>query len=83
VPLPAQAIAKHFRGLTPLVQAGLALVLVGAGADLAFHLLGPVWPSALNALFGGDGLRAHLLTLVGMLVAVLGLVVQARSSSTS
>ena len=37
----------------------------------------------MHAWFGVDGLRAHLLTLVGMLVAVLGLVVQARSAATS
>ena len=83
MPIPARAIANRIRELTPTVQAGLALVLLGAGADLAFHVLGPVWPAALGAVFGADGFRAHLLTLVGMLVAVLGLVVQARSSAAS
>jgi hypothetical protein len=79
----AHSFAHQVRSLTPLVQVGLALVLVGACADVAFHVLGPLWPAALNAVFGVDGLRAHLLTLVGMLVAVVGLVVQARTSSAS
>lgn len=83
MPVRFEPVVKRIRELTPLVQAGLTLVCVGAGADLAFHLLGPVWPSAMHAWFGVDGLRAHLLTLVGMLVAVLGLVVQARSAATS
>ena len=83
MPVRFEALANRIRDLTPLVRVGLAIVLVGACADLAFHLLASTWPSALHAVFGADGLRAHLLTLVGMLVAVLGLVVQARSSATS
>jgi hypothetical protein len=58
-------------------------VLVGAAADLAFHVLASALPSALCALVGDNGVHAHLLTLAGMLVAVLGLVAQARSSASS
>jgi hypothetical protein len=60
----------------------LALVVAGAAADLAFHLLAPALASALSALLGGGGVHAHLLTLVGMVVTVLGLVGQARSSAS-
>lgn len=70
-------------GLTPLVLAGIALVLAGAAADLAVHVLAPALPPALSWLLGVDGTNAHMLTLVGMLVAVLGLVVQARTSRTA
>jgi hypothetical protein len=59
------------------------MVLVGAAADLVFHLLVLSLPSAASALLGVDGAHAHLLTLVGMVVAVLGLVAQARSSASS
>jgi hypothetical protein len=63
------------------VLTGLVLVLAGAAADLAFHLLASALPPAASALVGVDGIHAHLLTLVGMLVAVLGIVLQARSSA--
>ena len=82
MPLRSRAIA-HPRRLAPLVAAGLAVVFVGAAADLVFHLLAPSLPSAMRALLGDRGVHAHLLTLAGMLVAVLGLVGQARSSASS
>jgi hypothetical protein len=58
-------------------------VLVGAAADLAFHLLAPTLPPLLDALLGVDGVNGHLLTLAGMLVAALGLVIQARTAASS
>jgi hypothetical protein len=65
----------------PLVLAGLALLALGALADLSFHVLAPALPSGpLVALVGADGVRAHLLTLLGMVVAVCGLVQQGRST---
>ena len=71
----------RLRGLPPMVRLGLALVLAGGLGDGAFHLLASPLPPALDALLGADGGRAHLLTFFGMLVAVLGLMWQARSSS--
>jgi hypothetical protein len=82
VPFRFRALV-HPRGLAPLVLAGLAVVFVGAAADVAFHVLTPPLPFALSALLGVDGVHAHLLTLAGMLAAVLGLVDQARSSASS
>jgi hypothetical protein len=82
VPLRFRALAER-RGLVPLVRAGLAVVFVGGAADLAFHLLVPALPPAVSPLLGVDGVHAHLLTFVGMLVTVLGLVDQARSSAPS
>jgi hypothetical protein len=79
VPPRSRALANSPRGLAPLVLAGVGVVLLGAAADLAFHLLAPALPSALSALLGRGGVHAHLLTLVGMVVTVLGLVGQARS----
>jgi hypothetical protein len=56
---------------------------MGAVADFAFHVLAPTLPPAVGALLGIDGANAHVLTLVGMLVAVLGLVIQARTAASS
>jgi len=58
--------------LSPLLRLGLLVFLLGACADLAFHLLAAPAGGALAALLGPDGSRAHLVTLVGMVVVLLG-----------
>ena len=60
--------------LSPLVAAGLAVLLVGGLGDLAFHAAPPDLATALVPLVGPAGERAHLLTFGGMLVAVVGLI---------
>jgi len=60
------------RSLPWLCLLGTAILLLGAAADLAFHLFG-----APPSLVGNDGYRAHLVTFVGMLISVFGLVVRA------
>ena len=82
MPLRLRALAHRPHGLAPPVLTGLVLVFAGAAAD-AFHLLAPALPPAASALVGVDGGHAHLLTMLGMLVAIIGLVVQARSSASS
>ena len=83
MPLRLRALAHSPHGLAPPVLTGLVLVFAGAAADLAFHLLGSTLPPAASALVGVDGGHAHLLTMLGMLLAIVGLVVQAHSSASS
>jgi hypothetical protein len=83
VPRRSRVRVQHVRGLAPLLLVGPALILAGAAADLAFHLLAQPLSPTLAALIGANGVRAHLLTLIGMLVTVLGLVVQARAAASS
>ncbi len=64
---------------SPLVGLGAVVLLVGAAADLAFHLFGaaPLTRFGLLVVVGDDGYRAHLITFAGMLISVTGLVVRA------
>jgi hypothetical protein len=61
-----------------LVRAGLLLLSVGFLADLAYHAL----PLTLAPLLGAEGFRAHLLTFVGMLVMLVGVIRQGLAAST-
>lgn len=52
---------------------GLLIVAAGAAGDVLHHTLPADLGNNLNLLLGADGGRAHLVTLVGMLLTVLGL----------
>jgi hypothetical protein len=65
---------KSVLRIAPLVALGLVLVLAGGLADVAFHAAPPALGQELAPLLGADGVRAHLLTLIGMLVACAGLI---------
>lgn len=71
--------------LSPLFLAGIVVLGAGAAGDLAYHTLQPGSPMfrtapqaaqqrELDALFGAQGSRAHLVTLVGMVITVGGVV---------
>lgn len=77
---PSHRLARA--DLTWLLPTGLAGVVAGAVADVAFHVRAPLGP-VVAAWLGSDGHNAHLLTFVGMLVAVVGLIVRARASGSS
>jgi hypothetical protein len=58
-----------------LVWAGSLLFAVGAAADLLFHLLPAPLP-ALAGLLGPAGGRAHLTTLLGMVLVMAGVLLR-------
>jgi hypothetical protein len=74
-------LKKRLIELPPLTRLGLLVLLLGAAGDLAFHALPDT--AALQPLLGGDGYRAHLVTFVGMLVMLVGVVRQGLSSKQS
>ena len=55
---------------------GLGVFTVGVVGDIAQHTLPPRLTDDFEPLLGVDGYRAHLATLAGMLVVVLGLFVK-------
>ena len=57
-----------------LLAAGLALFLLGAIGDIAYHALPGDVARQFEPLLGADAGRAHLVTLLGMLtvLAVMG-----------
>jgi hypothetical protein len=52
---------------------GLLIVAAGAAGDVLHHTLPVGLSSDLNLLLGADGGRAHLITLAGMVLTVVGL----------
>lgn len=55
------------RSLPPVVRAGFILVLAGAVVDTTYHLA-----PHRTGLMAWAGLAGHLVTLVGMVVAIVG-----------
>jgi hypothetical protein len=70
---------KRLTALSPLVQAGLLVLFLGAAGDLAYHAL----PATFEPLLGLEGYRAHLITFVGMLVMLVGVIRQGLSQPRS
>ena len=57
------------RSLPPLVRAGFAIVLLGGVVDTTYHLA----PHRTGAM-AWAGLGGHLVTMAGMVVAIVGVV---------
>jgi hypothetical protein len=55
------------RSLPPLVRAGFVIVLAGAVVDTTYHLA-----PHRTGLMAWAGLAGHLVTLTGMVVAIVG-----------
>ncbi len=80
--------------ISPLFVAGLLVLFIGAAGDLTYHGLhqgNAMFRSApqqaserdLDAIFGRDGSRAHLVTLGGMVVTVAGVMQRGLSRRRS
>ena len=62
-----------------LTKLGLLVLIVGATGDLTYHAL----PQAeLQAWLGAEGYYAHLVTFVGMLVMLIGVIRQGLSEKS-
>ena len=59
---------------TRLLLLGTLLVCIGGLGDIAFHSLPAALDRTLEPLLGADGIRAHIMTLAGMLVALTGVI---------
>jgi hypothetical protein len=57
-----------------LLVLGAILVCLGGLGDVAYHVLPMALATSLEPLVGAQGIRVHLLTLVGMLVALAGVI---------
>ena len=58
---------SFLRSLPPLVRAGFVIVLVGGVVDTTYHLA-----PHRTGVMAWAGLAGHLVTLAGMVVAVVG-----------
>jgi hypothetical protein len=68
-----QRIFGVFIGLPRLMRLGLLILVIGGTLDLLYHAAPPGWAMRLDGYLGADGVGAHLLTLLGMVVMLLSL----------
>jgi hypothetical protein len=68
-----QCILVLFMGLPHIMRLGLLILVIGGTLDLLYHAAPPGWTMRLDGYLGADGVGAHLLTLLGMVVTLLGL----------
>jgi hypothetical protein len=57
-----------------LLLFGAILVCLGGLGDVAYHVLPSAFATSLEPLVGAQGIRVHLLTLIGMLVTLAGVI---------
>ena len=68
-----QRILILFTELPGLMRLGVLLLAIGGTFDLLYHAAPPGWAVQLDVVVGSDGVVAHLLTLFGMVVTLVGL----------
>lgn len=57
-----------------LLMAGVALVCIGGLGDIVYHSLPAALAYSVEPLVGTEGVRAHVVTLIGMFVGVAGVI---------
>jgi hypothetical protein len=68
-----QRIFILFTELPGLMRLGVLLLAIGGTLDVLYHAAPPGWAVQLAVVVGSDGVVAHLLTLFGMVVTLVGL----------
>jgi hypothetical protein len=69
----AGRLLTDFAALPALMRVGLLLFALGAGFDVLYHAAPAADAALLETFLGNGGYWAHLLTLAGMLISVIGL----------
>lgn len=59
-------------GLPRVMLVGLLILIAGGTLDLLYHAAPASWASVLDVYLGHEGMRAHLVTLAGMIVTLFG-----------
>jgi hypothetical protein len=76
----AQRIFILFTELPGLMRLGVLILVIGGTLDVLYHTAPPVWAIQLDVVLGPDGVIAHLMTLFGMVVTLLGLFARRTSA---
>lgn len=51
---------------------GLLILAVGGVLDILYHTAPLSWSIVLDSYLGHEGMRAHVVTLIGMIVTLFG-----------
>jgi hypothetical protein len=54
------------------MRLGLLILVIGGSLDLLYYAAPPGWTMQLDRYLGSDGVGAHLVALLGMVVTLLG-----------
>jgi hypothetical protein len=75
-----QRIFILFTELPGLMRLGVLILVIGGTLDLLYHAASPGWAMQLEVVLGSDGVIAHLMTLFGMVVTLVGLLARRASA---
>ena len=78
-----QRIFILFTDLPGLMRLGMLTLAAGGAADLLYHAAPVGWAVYLGRYLGMHGAGAHVLTLLGMVVTLLGLLVRRAPTQTA
>jgi hypothetical protein len=78
-----QRIFILFTELPGVMRLGVLLLAIGGTLDVLYHAAPPGWAVQLDVVVGSDGLLAHLLTLFGMVVTMVGLFAHRASARSA
>ena len=76
----AQRIFILFTELPGLMRLGVLILAIGGTLDVLYHAAPPVWAIQLDVVLGPNGVIAHLMTLFGMVVTLVGLLAHRASA---
>ena len=79
----AQRIFILFTELPSLMRLGVLILVIGGALDLLYHAAPPPWAMQLDVVVGSEGVIAHLMTLFGMVVTLLGLFARRASAGVA
>jgi hypothetical protein len=68
-----ERIFELFTALPALMRLGVIILAIGGLLDLFYHAAPPGWALQMDGYLGTDGMGAHVVTLLGMVVTLLGL----------
>jgi hypothetical protein len=68
-----QRIFILFTELPGLMRVGVLILVIGGALDVLYHTAPPGWAIQLNVVLGSRAVVAHLMTLFGMVVTLVGL----------
>ena len=78
----AQRIIALVLALPPVMRMGMLVLAAGGAMDLLYHAAPPGWAVGLDSYLGRDGAGAHIVTLLGMIVTLLGLPIRRPTAQT-
>jgi hypothetical protein len=67
-----ELLLNELRKMPALMRLGLAVLLAGGALDVLFHAAPASWTPILEIVLGEHGALAHLVTLAGMVVTLIG-----------